>query len=112
MRVSLPRVRYPHTIVYNNRPGFHDVNFELILMSTQDLLLHDSVKEAILQYSSDVCYVEAFTADYIHQLQDCVGNQGGRQHVPRESCGAGSSDSSFGSTGSFTDPNSGTDISS
>ena len=104
VRISLPRVRYPHAVVYSNRPGFHDVCFELVLMASQDLLVNESVREAILQFTSDVCYVEAFTADYIHQLQECVDSQGGLRQVPRESCGTGASDSSFSSIGSSVDP--------
>ena len=74
VQVNLPRARYPHSAVYTNRPGFHEVSFELILMSKQDLSDNGAVRDAILQYTSDACFVEAFVADYMHQMYDCVGN--------------------------------------
>ena len=74
IRVGLPRVRFSHENEYSNRPGFHDVQYEVILMSDHDLLVQDSVQEAIMRFTSDVYYMEAFAADYIHRLCDAVAN--------------------------------------
>ena len=72
LQVNFPRVRYSHETCYNDRPGFHAVQYEMILMANRDLASDDSVKELLLQYSADVYMVEAFAADYIHQLSAAV----------------------------------------
>ena len=71
-RISFPRVRYSCETDYSNRPGYHDVQYEMIFMSDQNLLLNDSVREAVMCFSSDVYYLEAFVADYVHRLSDSV----------------------------------------
>ena len=75
MQVNLPRVRYPHLAAYSNKSGFHEIGFELVIMSKQDLSTKASVRETVLQYTSDICFVEAFVADFMHQLYDCVGDR-------------------------------------
>ena len=75
-RLSLPRVRYAFEPSYNNRPGFHDVQYEMIFMSDRDLVKNDAVRSALLQYTNDVYFMEAFTADYIHRLVDFVEHAG------------------------------------
>ena len=75
MQVNLPRVRYPHLAAYSNKSGFHEIGFELVIMSKQDLSAKASVREAVLQYATDVSFVEAFVADFMHQLYDCVGDR-------------------------------------
>ena len=72
VRVSLPRVRYSCENEYSNRPGYHDVQYQLILMSDQNLMADESVREAVMRFSSDVYYLEAFAADFIHRLSEAA----------------------------------------
>ena len=72
VRVNLPRVRYSSDNHYNNRPGFHEVRYEMVLMADRDLLSIAGVPEAVARYSSDVYYLESFVADFMHLLQDAV----------------------------------------
>ena len=101
VQINLPRVRYPHLATYSNKSGFHEIGFELVMMSKQDLSDNASVREAVLQYTSDVSFVEAFVADYMHQLYDCVGERpcgdgisgAGDASLGNSSAGVGSSQS-------------------
>lgn len=77
IRVNLPRVRYLHENDYTDRPAYHDVRYELIFMSNQNLLAMDTVREAVMRFISDVYFMEAFAADYTHLLLAAVSDYGG-----------------------------------
>ena len=97
VRISLPRVRFSGENGYSNRPGYHDVQYELIFMSNQNLMASDSVREAVMRFSSDIYFMEAFAADFIHRLTDAVKNSA---PASEESVLAPQSDSSLDSESS------------
>ena len=88
VRISLPRVRYSNETIYSNRPGYHDIQYELVMMSNQNLMANDSVREAVMRFSSDIYYLEAFAADYTHRLSECkmgVNPDSGELHTVNRS---------------------------
>ena len=72
VRIGLPRLRYSYETNYTNRPGYHNVQYELIMMSNQNVLLNSTVREAVMHFVSDSYHTEAFAADYLHRLSDAV----------------------------------------
>ena len=102
VRIGLPRVRYSCETNYSNRPGYHDVQYELIMMSNQNLLADDSVREAVMRFSSDVYYLEAFAADYIHRLSECVVLADSNSEESHAACRSSPSlDSEVSSSGNY-----------
>ena len=102
VRIGLPRVRYSDENEYSDRPGYHDVQYEMILMSNKNLLADDSVREAVMRYSSDIYFMEAFAADYLHRLSACrrspsaSSESGGTRHLDPPNVSLDSMNSSSG----------------
>ena len=75
--VGIPRVRYDHMPMYDKSAGFHQIQYEMVFFSDEDLSANEAVRAAVLAYSQDVYQMEIFVADCLHQISLCLDDDTG-----------------------------------